>query len=301
MIKKIITMVFLSLFLQPSAHGNEKIKVVTSIAPLAYFIEHIGGSRVDITTLIPPGGNPHTYEPTPQQMNILSKADLFVKVGSGIEFELMWMKRIEGLNKTMRVCDASKGISFIDVEEDDYGHEHKKGYEQEHEDVRSRHGRKDPHIWLSPVNAVIIAENIRNSLAEADPENSDYYYRNATLLIEDLKALKQNIDKRLKDITKREFYIFHPAWAYFARDFNLEQVPVEISGKEPTPARLGKLVKRALEENIKVIFSSPQFSKKSADVIAREIKGKVVFIDPMSEDYIQNLEHTAKIFQENLR
>ena len=120
-------------------------------------------------------------------------------------------------------------------------------------------------------------------------------------LIEALKSLKKDIGRTLGNVSKRQFYIFHPAWAYFARDFNLEQVPVEYFGKEPTPARLGKLVKKAIKENIRVIFSSPQFSKKSAGVIAREIKGKVVFIDPMSKDYINNLKHTATILQENLR
>lgn len=297
MLKKTIIIIFVLVFIQPYANGQDKLKIVTSIAPLAYFIENIGENRVNVTTLIPPGGNPHTYEPTPGQMNILSKADLYVKAGSGIEFELMWMKRLMALNKNMPVCDASRGITLMDTA-DEEGHEHEKEYKH---DNHSHHGGKDPHIWLSPVNAITIAENIRNSLAETDPAGADYYQQNASSLIEDLKSLKKDIDATLKNIAKRQFYIFHPAWAYFARDFNLKQVPVEYFGKEPTPARLGKLVKKAMKENIRVIFSSPQFSKKSADVIAGEIKGKVVFIDPMSKDYINNLKHTATILQENLR
>lgn len=293
MSKKIISLIFILFFIQSYAHGKDKLNVVTSIAPLAYFIENIGGSRVDVSTLIPPGGNPHTYEPTPRQMNILSKADLFVKAGSGIEFELIWMKRIVALNKNMPVCDASKGITLIDMDYHDV--------EQEHEDEHSHHGIKDPHIWLSPVNAIFISENIRNSLSGIDPEYSDYYYITASSLIEKLKALKQSITAKLRDISKRQFFIFHPAWAYFAKDFDIEQIPVEVSGKEPTPKRLERLINRAIKENINVIFSSPQFSKKSANVIAREIKGKVLFIDPMSEDYINNLEYTAQLLQDNLK
>lgn len=291
MIKKLISIIFILLFISSYTYSEGKLKIVTSIAPLAYFIENIGGDRVEVATLIPPGGNPHTYEPTPRQMTTLSKADLYVKVGSGIEFELMWMKRIKSLNKNIPVCDSSKGIALIDT----HFNEH------EQEDMHSHNGSKDPHIWLSPANAVFISENIRNSLSEIDPENEDYYKENASSLINDLKALKQSISLTLKNLSKRQIYIFHPAWGYFARDFDLEQIPVEFSGKEPTPERLGKLVKRAIEENINVIFSSPQFSKKSAEVIAREIKGKVVFIDPMSEDYIKNLEHTARVIQENLK
>ncbi len=298
MFKKIISMVFILLFVSSYTYGKDRLKIVTSIAPLAYFIDNVGGDRVDITTLIPPGGNPHTYEPTPRQMSILSKADLYVKAGSGIEFELMWMGKMEALNKGMDVCDASKGITLIDTDYDE-GPEH--ATEEVHEHGDHHHGIKDPHIWLSPVNAIIITENIRNSLAEKDAAGSHYYFQNASSLIKELKALTEKINITLNNISKRQFFIFHPAWAYFARDFDLDQIPVEFSGKEPTPERLGKLVKRAQKENINVIFSSPQFSTKSASVIAREIKGKVVFIDPMSEDYINNLENTAKLLQENLK
>ena len=202
------------------------------------------------------------------------------------------MERIEALNKDMPVCDVSEGITLIDT----YDVE---GLDREH--GHGHRGGKDPHIWPSPVNAIIIAENIRNCLSEKDPEYSDYYYKNASSLNEKLKVLKQNITSALGGISNRKFFIFHPAWAYFARDFNLEQIPVEFFGKDPTPERLEKLVKKAIDEDIKVIFSSPQFSKKSASVIAREIKGKVVFIDPMSVDYINNLEHTARLLQENLK
>lgn len=300
MFKRLFTTVSIFFLIQTSAHGMDKLKIVTSIAPLAYFIESIGGNRVDVTTLIPAGGNPHTYEPTPRQMNIVSKADLYVKAGSGIEFEIIWMKRIEALNKKMSVCDVSKGITLIDI---NYAESHENEYKQEKdkEHGHSHRGGKDPHIWLSPVNAVIIAENIRDSLSETDPGNKDYYYRNTSSVIEKLKAIKQNIMATLGAVTTKKFFIFHPAWGYFARDFNLEQIPVELSGKEPTPERLEKLVKKAKKEKINVIFSSPQFSKKSAEVIAREIKGKVVFIDPMSKDYLSNLEHTAQLLQENLK
>ncbi len=299
MFKKVLGIIFILLLISSYTYGKDKIMVATSIAPLAYFIENVGGDRVDVTTLIPPGGNPHTYEPTPRQMMIVSRSDLYVKVGSGIEFELMWMNKIEALNKHMSVCDASKGITLINTSDIQEEPEHGqiKGDEHGH----SHHGIKDPHIWLSPANAVIITENIMNSLSDKDAAGSEYYFQNASSLINRLRLLKENISITLKDISKRQFFIFHPAWAYFARDFNLEQVPVELSGKDPTPERLGKLVKRAIKDDIKVIFSSPQFSKKSADVIAREINGKVVFIDPMPEDYISNLEKTAQLFQENLK
>lgn len=299
MLKKTISIIFILLFMQSYASGKENLNIVTSISPLAYFIENIGGDHVDVTTLIPPGANPHTYEITPKQMNILSRADLYIKVGSGIEFEIIWMSRLKSINKSMPVWDASEGITLIDIEDHDYEQEHDQEKEKKHGHIR--HGAKDPHIWLSPENAIIMAGNILKALINVDPSNSDYYLKNASSLIKDVKDLHQRISLKLNRIIKKQFYMFHPAWGYFARDFNLIQVPVEYSGKEPTPARLARLIKKARKDDIKVIFTSPQFSRKSADVIAREIKGKVVFIDPMAKEYIKNLEYTANIFLENLK
>jgi zinc transport system substrate-binding protein len=146
-----------------------------------------------------------------------------------------------------------------------------------------------------------MSQNILRAIIAIDPSNSEYYKRNSSKLVNNLRSLKKDINNRLKNIKNRQFYIFHPAWGYFARDFNLVQIPVEYSGKEPTPARMARLIKRAMQENIKVIFTSPQFSKKNAEVIANEIDGRVVFIDPMSGDYLNNLEHTAQLFLENMK
>lgn len=285
MFKIYIKAIVILLLLQTTASANGKIRVVTTITPMAFFIENIGGEKVEVTALIPPGANPHTYEPKPRQLNIISSADLFVKVGSGIGFELLWMKRIRSLNKKMPVCDASRGIHLINISGRDHGH----------------NTNKDPHIWLSPENAVIMTENILRAIRDLDPANAGFYRKNALLLINRLKSLKNEISNKFKNIKNRQFFVVHPAWGYFARDFNLKQNAIKYEGKEPTPARLARLIERARDENIKVIFASPQFSIKSADVIANEIHGKIVFIDPMSRDYINNLRHTANVLLESMK
>lgn len=297
MFKTLIKTILLVIFLITPAYG--KTKIITTISPLAYFIEKIGGEYVEVYTMIPPGGNPHTYEPTPAQMSVLSKADMYVKAGSGIEFELMWMAKLSAMNKDLEICDLSTGIDLIDApgEEED---EHQAEEEHDAHDHR-HHGAKDPHIWLSPENGIIMAQNFLRAITRADPGNSEYYRKNALDLSGKLAGLKKDIRKKLEGIKNRNFFIFHPAWGYFARDFNLTQIPIEFSGKEPTPERLTNLVKKAKHENIKVIFTSPQFSKKSAEVIANEIRGKVVFIDPMSGDYIKNLQHTADMLRNNMK
>ncbi|MFC1839525.1 metal ABC transporter solute-binding protein, Zn/Mn family [Thermodesulfobacteriota bacterium] len=293
MFKRALNIIFILIVMQSYAYAEKRIKVVTTIPPVAFFIENIGSEKVEIETLIPPWGNPHTYEPTHKQMNILSKADLFVKAGSGIEFELLWMKRLIALNKKMTVCDSSESIHLIDIPDNEH---EGKGDEDHH-----NYHYKDPHIWLSPDNAVMMSQNILRAIIDIDPSSTEYYEKNFTKLVNNLLSLKKDINKRLKNIKNRQFYIFHPAWGYFARDFNLLQIPVEYSGKEPTPARMARLIKRAKQENIRVIFTSPQFSKKSAEVIANEIDGSVVFIDPMAGDYLNNLEHIAQLFLENMK
>ena len=293
MFKKALNIIIILAAMQSYSYAESRIKIVTTIPPLAFFIENIGGEKVEIETLVPPMGNPHTYEPTHKQMSILSRADLFVKAGSGIEFELLWMERLIDLNSGMPVCDSSESIHLIDMADNEH--------EEEEESGHHHHHHKDPHIWLSPGNAVMMSKNILGAIIDIDPHNSEYYENNCRRLINNLQSLKKDISNRLKNVKNRQFYIFHPAWGYFARDFSLTQIPVEYSGKEPTPARMANLIKRARKENIRVIFTSPQFSKKNAEVIAREIDGRVDFIDPMAGDYINNLEKTAQLFQENMK
>jgi zinc transport system substrate-binding protein len=267
-------------------HAREKLNVATTIMPLEYFIKAIGGDRVSGMVMVSPGANPHTYEPVPSQMRALSNADLYVKVGSGIEFELAWMDKLKGLNKNMAVCDASKGIRLISMQEHacDTGHE---------QGVHI-HGQGDPHIWLSPDNAILIAANIRDALIELDPEGREFYTKNFSAIAIKLDKLKRDIRDKLDRIENRKFMVFHPAWGYFAADFGLVQITAECSGKEPTPRQLKELIDLARDKKIKVVFTSPQFSQRSAQVIAREIGGRVVVIDPLSGDYIENLRKTAE-------
>lgn len=267
-------------------HADEKLNVVTTIMPLEYFIKAIGGDRVSVMVMVAPGANPHTYEPLPSQMRVLSNADLYVKSGSGIEFELAWMDKIKGFNKNMAVCDASKGIRLIPMQE----HACNSGHEAE----AHFHGQGDPHIWLSPDNAILIAANIRDALIKLDPEEREFYAKNFSDLAIELHKLKREIRDRLDKIENKKFMVFHPAWGYFAADFGLVQITAECSGKEPTPRQLKELIKLARDKKIKVVFASPQFSQRSAQVIAREIGGRVVVIDPLSGDYIENLRKTAE-------
>jgi zinc transport system substrate-binding protein len=305
-----------------AASAEEMLNVVVSIEPQAFLVEQIGGSRVQVTVMIPPGASPHTYEPTPGQLRALSEADLYIEVGSGIEFEEQWMNKLSALNRDMRVVRSAEGIRLIPmhahshdgedsktdhhephhdaehIEHHHEGHEPDEGHHHgEHESDEGHHHKgTDPHVWLAPSNGALMAANIRDALIEADPAGASVYRTNGARLISDLKGLKAEITALLSGLENRTFIVFHPAWGYFAKEFGLEQVAVEQMGSEPSPRQLAGLIDHAREIGTKVVFASPQFSTRSARTIAREIDGRVELIDPLSRDYLHNLRRAAEAF-----
>ncbi len=258
--------------------ATDKIGVAVTILPQADFMESVGGEKVDITIMIPPGASPHTYEPTPSQITALSKAKMYAKVGSGVGFELVWLDKLVDANKKMLVVDCSQGIELQEM----LG-------ENEHEGEKHEHGAMDPHIWMSPLNAQIMVQNIYEGLVQVDPDNMTYYEQNRDDYLQKLTKLDQDIRDGLSRITNRVFMVYHPAFGYFAKDYNLTMLLIEEEGKEPTAADIAHLIEQAKEYNIKVVFASPQFNPKSARVIADAIDGKIVFINPLAKEYIVNL------------
>ncbi|HEY66831.1 MAG TPA: zinc ABC transporter solute-binding protein, partial [Thermoflexia bacterium] len=256
----------------PTAAGG-KVRVVVSILPQAYFVERIGGDRVEVTVMVPPGASPATYEPTAGQMRDLSQADVYVRIR--VPFEEAWMDKIAAANPGMLIVDSSAGIERI--------------------------GGKDPHIWLSPRLVKVQAENIYQGLIEVDPEHAGFYAQNKEQFVADLDALDAEIAETLAGAKGKKFMVFHPAWSYFARDYGLEQIPVEVEGKEPSAAELAELIETAKTNDIEVIFVSPQFSTRSAETIARQIGGKVVFVDPLARDWMNNLRSVARTLAQEMK
>jgi len=238
-------------------------------------VENIGRDKVDVTVMVPPGASPHTYEPTPSQMASLAEAELYAKVGSGVEFELTWMDKLIAQNKDMLVVDCSQGIGLQEMTAPDENEE--------------EHGGTDPHIWMSPRNAQVMVQNIASGLIQIDPDNSAYYKQNRDAYLQELAQLDQDIRDGLSGVKNRVFMVYHPAFGYFVRDYDLTMLPIEAEGKEPTPAGLQHLIEQAKEHNVSVVFAEPQFNPQSAKVIADAIDGRVVFIDPLARDYVENL------------
>jgi zinc transport system substrate-binding protein len=265
---------------QPSK--NNGIGVVVTILPQAEFVQRIAGNHVHITVMIPPGASPHTYEPTPSQLVEVSTAQLYIKVGTPIEFELSWMNKILSMNENMLVVNSSKDITLLNsTDEDEPG--------------------MDPHIWTSVKNAEIMVKNIYQGLIQIDPTNKTYYENNTNQYLQELHALDENITEILSGEIHRTFMVYHPAWGYFAKDYNLEQLSIEEYGKEPTPQQLEHLIDEAKAENISVIFIAPQFNTRSAETIAHEIHGQVLVVDPLAEHYLENMRKIANAFAEAMQ
>jgi zinc transport system substrate-binding protein len=261
---------------------GDKTGVMVTVLPQVEFVSAVGGGRVDVTAMVPPGANPHTYEVKPAQMAKLSTAKMYFKVGSPIEFELTWLDKLTAQNESMTVVDCNKGIELI------------QGTDADEPGI-------DPHTWTSPQNVKIMVNNICLGLVQLDSANRGYYEGNRDIYLQKLDALDADIKSSLAGKVNSTFIVYHPAWGYFAREYGLQQLGIEKEGKEPQAAYMARLINGALDKNIKVIFVSPQFDTRNAEAIAREIGGRVVSIDPEAGDYIDNMRKVAAAFREALK
>ncbi|MDP2797389.1 MAG: zinc ABC transporter substrate-binding protein [Methanoregula sp.] len=274
----------------PADNGTTSLTVAVTILPQKQFVERIAGEHARIIVLVPPGADPHTHEPTPKQLVDISQASVYVKVGSGIEFERAWMDKLSGVNPRMTVVDSSTGILLITGHHDDAD-----AAPDAHDESGEQSGA-DPHIWLSPKNAKIMVENTYQGLARADPVHKAEYRVNTDAYLKELDKLDADISHEISRKQIHTIMVYHPAWSYFARDYGLLQIPIETDGKDPTPMGIENLIRQAKEGNITVVFASPEYSTKSADVIAKEIGGSVALVSPLEEDYLGNIRNVSFAF-----
>jgi len=258
------------------------INTIVSILPQQTFLKALGGDKVNISLMVQPGNSPHTYEPKPSQMMAVAKADIYFAID--VEFEHVWLPKFQSLNNKMNIIDIADGIEKMHMLQAHHEHE-----------AHGEHKGEDPHIWTTPNNVEIIAKNICNALIDIDKANADYYKKNLDTFI----ASVQQTDTQIKEILStlkqsRTFMVFHPSWGYFAKEYNLTQIAVEVEGKSPKPRELVNLIKEAKEEKVKAIFTQPEFSDSAAKIIANELHIPVVKVSPMDPNWSENLVNIAK-------
>ena len=273
-----------------------------SILPQKYFVERIVGDMFNIEVLVKPGQSPATYEPTTKQMINLSNAKALFTIG--VAFEDNLVPKLTEQYGDLEIVRTDKNIkkhqpaSFIQLFEEDHRDIDYHAHQQS--DSNHHHEGLDPHIWLSPELVKIQVANISDYFIKAYPEKASYFKKNRDDFFTELDQVAKDIEEVFNLRQNREFLCFHPAWGYFADQFKLKQIPIEIEGKEPTPKEQQQILAFARERKIKVIFVQAQFNQRIASSIAEQIGGSVISIDPLAEDYLVNLKIIANKLAESM-
>ncbi len=254
----------------------EPIPVFVSILPQKYFVERIGKEQVKVEVMVSPGESPATFNPNSKKMSLLSQAKLYFSIG--VPFETIWIGRIQSIHSSLQ---------FVPLHDDE-------NPATDHGRV-SRHSRgsNDPHIWTSPTKVKIMAKKIKETLVLVEPKKEAYFTKNLQAFHDDLNALDKDVREILARSDNHRFMVFHPAWSYFAEDYGLEQISIEDGGKEPGARTLQKIIEHGKNLGVKVIFVQKQFSLPVAKKIAKMIGATVHEIDPLAEDYLENMRRTA--------
>jgi len=240
--------------------------VSVSVPPQAYFVERIGGERVEVHVLVPPGTSPATYEPSPRQMVALGRSRLYVEVGHpDFLFEQRHLETLLKGNTQVVTVDMAAGTGTFC------------------QDEQGRELDGDPHIWLSPRLMRTAAANIAAELVRLDPEGAPYYRQNLESLLSDIERLDLELRQLLSGLQGRRFMVFHPAWSHFACEYGLRQMAIESGGKEPGPAQLVATIEEARREGIRVVFAQNEE------------------LDPLAHDWLENLRFSAERIAAALR
>ena len=262
--------------------SGQKAVLTVTIEPQRYFLEQIVGDAFKINTLVPPGTSPETYEPAPSVMVEMGNSLIYFMVGD-LGFEKAWSKRLAANNPNITLVECATGIERVELGNHvEHGHDH-------------IHGDTDPHFWSSPRAVKIMTANMLEAVVKADPANEEIYRTNFDRFARQLDETDSLIQDKLAHVTSRGFIIYHPALAYFAKDYNLYQHSVEFQGKNPSPSQIKALVDLARREQINTLFIQKGFDAKNMEVIAREIGAEVFEIDPLSYEWNKELLRLADI------
>ena len=269
----------------PGGEASDKPVVSVSILPQQYFMEQLAGELVEVNVMIPPGASPATYEPTVSQLGKLDRSAIYMRIGY-IGFEQSWMDKISSVNPDMKIVDLSEGIEII-LEDD--------GKEEEKTDHHGHnHHGPDPHIWMSVINARIIAQNIHKELLLVFPHEKEQLQARFDNFLLSMDSLHRDITHSLEGIENRKFMIYHPALTYYAKDYSLEQFSLEIEGKTPSPAHLKEMIDLALYHQISKILIQSQFDRKNAEVLTRETGSDLIQFDPLDLQWSKQMRYIAE-------
>ena len=262
-ITRILIIPIMLFFVTCSSNGDKSndLIVCVSIPPLADFAKNIVGNRAIVHTLIPAGSTPHSFEPTPASMKLITNSDIFVRVGNVLKFEEILLNKIDR-EKIGDILDISE---FIKIE------------------------NNDPHIWLSPLFVREIMDTMLNTISKKLPQHRLYFNNNKNEYIRVLDSIDFAMSKILENKKERYLFVYHPAWKYFANYYDLEQLTIEKNGKSPKARDMKLLINDALEKDVSCIFFDPYYNENPVATIARELNLNTDALNPLPDDYLSNL------------
>lgn len=261
----------------PASTQPGKPVVIVSVLPQAFFVQKIAGDLVTVQAMVGTGDDPHTYEPTTDQMRNLADAQLYFSIG--VEFEGAWLPRFSAANPNLKIVDSAAGVERIPVAPTSSG---------------QATGELDPHVWLSPSRVKQISSNIASALEEFDPSNAQVYQANLEAWLQEIDQVDADVRITLAGITREYFLVIHPAWGYFAEEYGLKMLAVEQEGQEPGPDDLAKIIEQARIYQINYVFSQKGANQKLAQSIADQLNGaQIIELDPMAQDWSENMRYVA--------
>lgn len=256
--------------------------VSVSILPQKYFVEQIAGNLVSVNVLVPPGSSYHNYEVLASQMKSLSESKIWLQIGL-LTFEEMWKEKFAEMNQNMKIVNCSEGVDLLAGScEEDHDHDH------------AHHEAFDPHIWAAPAESKIVAKNTFLALKAAFPEHAQTFEANYAKFDAHIDSVSAQISAKLAPFANRGIMIFHPTLGYFARQFGMNQIALEMDGKDPSPKHMKEMVDTAKAQNIRIVFIQKEFDSENALQLAREIGGEVVTIDPLDYNWDKQMLDIAE-------
>lgn len=315
-----------------SAEQVDTLSIYTTVYPLEYFSERIGGEFVTVESVYPPGADEHTFEPSQQDMIKFADADRLFAIGLGLEGFISSAKDTLA-NQQVEIVELADSISddmLLESSEDDghnhseeaghedehaheeeeHGHDHSEDEEHDHSESADSHeghdhGPLDPHVWISPTLSIELAKTVRDELIEASPENEEFFNENFAALEEELIALDASFEEMVSEATSDTFFVSHAAFGYWVKDYGLNQIAVAgISTQdEPSQKELASLVDQAREQEIEYILTEQNVSSKLTEIIRNEIGAETLSLHNLgvlTQEDIDNGEDYISLMERNI-
>lgn len=257
------------------ANNTEPMGITVTLIPLKSMVETIGGEHVSVTVMVPPGTHPRSFEPSPKQMVALESSSVYISMG--IPHESNWLPQIKAARPDMPILNMIDQVATRSKDSD---------------------GEiADPHIWLGPSQLRVMATSLRDTLIMLAPNHEAEFIENTSQWLAALNAADDGARARLAPYKGKSILVFHPAYGYFTDEYGIKQIAIEEKGMEPGPKMIAASIRAARKQNIKTIFVQAQFSDEEARIIASEIGGEVVKLNPLSDNLVGNITTMATSFE----